>query len=180
MALFPTALFYMADTRTIVHHCYPIPSSYSSHNGEIYECIPKCYVAHTEIAMSIGPDRFAIILDLLKFFFFHTKLLFNRLCLNVIPSSILFVITIILIRTIRIADSSRLRYVFPWKTATVERIWREVTGRHRRGPRASTHTTMMLAVVISLFLLARLPITLLLLLRKVARNIPPIQWINSL
>ncbi|CAJ0574535.1 unnamed protein product, partial [Mesorhabditis spiculigera] len=142
-----TALHFFADSRVIYHFCIP---SYQMPNearelGMKSMWVARCYIGHTPLAIALGPEEFAWMLDLL------------RLCLLVIPSSFLFVITILLIRTIRIADSSRLR---------------ESGGRHRRGPRASAHTTMMLAVVISLFLLARLPITILILIVKISELIP--------
>ncbi|KHJ83414.1 hypothetical protein OESDEN_15284 [Oesophagostomum dentatum] len=78
----------------------------------------------------MGPDTFAWMFDCF------------RLGLIVIPSILLFVITILLIRTIKTSDSQKLRVNLS-------------VNRHKRVSSASRNTTVMLTVIIALFLLAR-------------------------
>ncbi|KAK6013729.1 hypothetical protein OSTOST_20930 [Ostertagia ostertagi] len=79
----------------------------------------------------MGPDTFAWVFDCF------------RIGLIVVPSILLFAITILLIRTIKTSDAPKLN-----------------VNRHKRVSSAFRNTTVMLTVIIVLFLLARVPSTL--------------------
>ncbi|PIO55643.1 hypothetical protein TELCIR_22969, partial [Teladorsagia circumcincta] len=78
-----------------------------------------------------------------------------RIGLIVVPSILLFAITILLIRTIKTSDAPKLS-----------------VNRHKRVSSAFRNTTVMLTVIIVLFLLARVPSTVLIILVKLSDLLP--------
>ncbi|KAK6752635.1 hypothetical protein RB195_003819 [Necator americanus] len=127
------------DIRVIYHFCIRGPSTSF--------WVARCFVGHSPLTRAMGPDTFAWVFDCF------------RLGLIVVPSILLFVITILLIRTIKTSDAQKLRM-------------NSSVNRHKRVSSASRNTTVMLTVIIALFLLARAPSTVLIILVKLSDVLP--------
>ncbi|KAK5968018.1 hypothetical protein GCK32_000871 [Trichostrongylus colubriformis] len=105
--------------------------------------VARCFVGHSPLTRAMGPDTFSWVFDCF------------RIGLIVVPSILLFAITILLIRTIKTSDAPKLS-----------------VNRHKRVSSAFRNTTVMLTVIIVLFLLARVPSTVLIILVKLSDLLP--------
>ncbi|KAL6737265.1 hypothetical protein Aduo_010922 [Ancylostoma duodenale] len=139
LAIVLTFIHSTFDIRVIYHFCIRGPSSSF--------WVARCFIGHSPLTRAMGPDTFAWVFDCF------------RLGLIVVPSILLFVITILLIRTIKTSNAQKLRVNFS-------------VNRHKRVSSASRNTTVMLTVIIALFLLARAPSTVLIILVKLSDVLP--------
>ncbi|CAJ0603808.1 unnamed protein product [Cylicocyclus nassatus] len=135
-----TLIHFTFDIRVIYHFCIRGPTASF--------WVARCFIGHSPLTRAMGPDRVAWVFDCF------------RLGLIVIPSVLLFIITILLIRTMQTLDTRKLRANFA-----------EVS-RHKRVSSASRNTTVMLTVIIALFLLARAPSMILIILVKLSDLLP--------
>uniref|UniRef100_A0A1I8AHF9 G_PROTEIN_RECEP_F1_2 domain-containing protein n=1 Tax=Steinernema glaseri TaxID=37863 RepID=A0A1I8AHF9_9BILA len=140
VTLFWTFLHCIVESRVIYHFCL--------HYGDVDTTIwvARCFIGHSEFVKEIGVNAFVMVFD------------FCRLSLLVfVPSTILFAITVLLIRTIRTADKMEL----------------SKQRHHRLSSRTSSrNTTIMLVVIILIFLLARVPSTVCIILAKITEIFP--------
>ncbi|CAI5448697.1 unnamed protein product [Caenorhabditis angaria] len=126
---FLTAVHAVYDIRIIFHFCI-------MYDGK-HEWISRCFVGYSSLTLAMGAEETLAIFD------------WFRIGMAVISSGLLFVVTILLIQTIRTHDSVK-------------------QGVHRhKNRRTTTHTTIMLTVIIVIYMLARAPSTLLILLVKI-------------
>uniref|UniRef100_A0A183FVI9 G_PROTEIN_RECEP_F1_2 domain-containing protein n=1 Tax=Heligmosomoides polygyrus TaxID=6339 RepID=A0A183FVI9_HELPZ len=135
LAIVLTVIHSTFDIRVIYHFC--IRGSSTSF------WVARCFVGHSPLTRAMGPDTFAWVFDCF------------RIGLIVVPSTLLFVITILLIRTIKTSDAPQLN-----------------VNRHKRVSSAFRNTTIMLTVIIVLFLLARVPSMVLIILVKLSDVLP--------
>ncbi|XGW25467.1 hypothetical protein V3C99_006689 [Haemonchus contortus] len=135
LAIVLTVIHSTFDIRVIYHFCIRGPSTSF--------WVARCFVGHSPLTRAMGPDTFSWVFDCF------------RIGLIVVPPILLFVITILLIRTIKTSDAPKLN-----------------VNRHKRVNSAFRNTTVMLTVIIVLFLLARVPSTVLIILVKLSDLLP--------
>ncbi|TMS37793.1 hypothetical protein L596_004652 [Steinernema carpocapsae] len=140
VTIFWTFLHCIVESRVIYHFCL----SYGDVDMTIW--VARCFIGHSDIVKMVGVNVFIMVFDI------------SRLSLLVFaPSTILFVITVLLIRTIRTADKMEL----------------SKQRHHRVSSRTSSrNTTIMLVVIILIFLLARVPSTVCIILAKITEFFP--------
>ncbi|CAI4231967.1 unnamed protein product [Auanema sp. JU1783] len=135
-----TLVHYMFDIRVIYHFCIT--------NGPQSLWVARCFVGYSDVTRSLGAGVLSTIFDVF------------RICITLVPSIFLLVITFLLIRTVRATD----------KTFIVSKSNKNIStiNRHKKITSASRKTTVMLTVIIVLFLVGRLPSTILILVMKIA------------
>ncbi|KAK6029592.1 hypothetical protein OSTOST_04296, partial [Ostertagia ostertagi] len=171
LAIVLTVIHSTFDIRVIYHFCIRGPSTSF--------WVARCFVGHSTIDTSNGSRHICMGTELASFGPFSSfalgpcathEELFRcstvfRIGLIVVPSILLFAITILLIRTIKTSDAPKLKVSD--KSVNILTV-----NRHKRVSSAFRNTTVMLTVIIVLFLLARVPSTVLIILVKLSDLLP--------
>uniref|UniRef100_A0A0K0DNS7 G_PROTEIN_RECEP_F1_2 domain-containing protein n=1 Tax=Angiostrongylus cantonensis TaxID=6313 RepID=A0A0K0DNS7_ANGCA len=137
MHRYSKAIFVLSAILTVIHSTFDVRGPSTSF------WVARCFIGHSPLTQAMGPNALAWVFDCF------------RIGITVIPSTLLFIITLLLIRTIKTSDAPRLSM-----------------NRHRRVSSASRNTTVMLTVIIVLFLVARAPSTILIVLVKLSDLLP--------
>ncbi|CAD6191347.1 unnamed protein product [Caenorhabditis auriculariae] len=136
-AVLLTTLHSIFDVRLIYHFCIL--------QGEESFWVARCFIGHSALTTAMGAQTFASIFDLF------------RVALVVVPSVLLFIVTILLIQTIRSHDDVKTSFGVK---------------RHIKSQKSSQNTTIMLTVIIVLFMVARAPSTILIVIVRVLDYLP--------
>ncbi|CCD74119.1 G-protein coupled receptors family 1 profile domain-containing protein [Caenorhabditis elegans] len=128
LATFLTGFHSLYDIRLLYHFCI-------KYRDESF-WVARCFIGYSSLTSAFGADAFSALFD------------YFRITINLLASGLLFVVTILLIQTIRTHDHPK-------------------QGVHRhKNRKTSANTTIMLTVIIIIYMLARVPTTLLFLLVK--------------
>ncbi|EGT48650.1 CBN-SPRR-3 protein [Caenorhabditis brenneri] len=134
LAICLTCVHSIYDIRLLYHFCIKY--------GDESFWVARCFIGYSSLTSAMGADAFSAAFD------------YFRIGLVIVSSGLLFVVTILLIQTIRTHDNPK-------------------QGVHRhKNRKTSTNTTIMLTVIIVIYMLARAPSTLLILLVKIMDYMP--------
>ncbi|CAO4375775.1 unnamed protein product [Caenorhabditis nigoni] len=137
-------ILFVACCLTAIHSSYDIRLlfHFCLTYGDESFWVARCFIGYSSLTSAMGADAFSAMFD------------YFRIGLVVVSSGLLLLVTILLIQTIRTHDNPK-------------------QGVHRhKNRKTSTNTTIMLTVIIVIYMLARVPSTLLILLVKIMDYMP--------